>query len=204
MVIHCSARYEDTSYCAWDCPRRQYLALLFGFLPPLIQYLLTPVLKYREYWVLERGSDSESLELYNGENRESASLACYVYGTPPASARGALKGTSRDRKRSISFFQKMIPQLINRGSHRTRPLFVLLWKAKGIKSEATRSFLSGARCFVYLWATVVLSSLVLVPAAHATTWFMATVGLLLYHRYVLVALDFLPGVMFPIEEVTVR
>ena len=48
---------------------------------------------------------------------------------------------------------------------------------------------------MYLWATVTLASIVLAPVAHAIYWFVATVFLLVYDCFVLIALDALPGVV---------
>jgi hypothetical protein len=108
------------------------------------------------------------------------------------------------QKKQISFLQNTVPQLIPSNVHGIQPVVVLVWKVNDFRAELTRTFIVTLRSFVYLWSTVTLASLVLLPVAHATTWFMCTVGVLLYDGFVLLALECMPGVVDPIEEVTVR
>jgi hypothetical protein len=92
-----------------------------------------------------------------------------------------------------------MPRLLMR-----QPICVLVWKRRGLRAEVVRTILMFGRASVYLFATVFFSAIVLIPARQATQIFMATVGLLLYNRMILIALDALPNVMSPVQEIAIR
>lgn len=176
--------YQETSCVTWFFGPVQFLAFFLSIWPPLADYLGTPFTEYREYWTIE-----------------SKFPVCYVSGRPPRSARGAQK-KALQRQQRMSFVQSMIPWLLV--GRDNRPMLVLVWKSDNVKGEAIRVFVIFLRMFVYLWATVTLSSLTMVPARHGTVWFMSAVALVVYNRIVLLVLDSIPGHMVQMAEFTVR
>jgi len=119
-----------------------------------------------------------------------------------ASARRVLRSARPHDKRAMTYWRNLMPHLDTRG--KKQPVCTLTWKSKGLIAELTRTILISLRSLTYLWATVTMTSIVLLPVAHSTTWFMATIGILVYDRFVLIALDALPGVVSQVQEVSIR
>ncbi|KAH9863996.1 hypothetical protein J1614_009929 [Plenodomus biglobosus] len=173
---------QDSCYVAFNCPKSLIANVMVAPVPALAEYLATSYLEYREYWVIC-----------------DQNLMCYTRGNAPMSARGVLRGQWFNQKKDLSYWQNMMPRLLTR-----RPVCTLVWKRKGLGAEVGRALLMFTRAAVYLFATVFFSAIVLLPARQATQLFMAHVGILLYNRMVLIALDSIPGVMDPVQEITIR
>jgi hypothetical protein len=174
---------QETCCIAWWMTKAQYLTIFFNVYPGLFEYLGTPILEYREYWVME-----------------SQNLVCYVSGTLPFAARGT-QNRAQQQQRKMSYLQSLLPRLLVK---KGQPIYALVWKSDSVQGDILRIVIIYCRAFVYIWSTIVLSSLVLLPTRQAVAWFMGAVGLLLYNSVVLLILDLLPGNMIPIAEATVR
>ncbi|KAJ8114646.1 hypothetical protein OPT61_g3526 [Boeremia exigua] len=174
---------QDTCYVAFHCPPGLLINLLVAPAAPIVEYLAASHLEYREYWTIK-----------------DQSLICYTTSRAPLAGRGVLGGPWSQSKEEMSYWQNIMPSLLTK-----EPICALVWKRRGLSAEIGRTFIMFISAGTYLFATAFFSSIVLMPAMQATQIFMASLGVLMYNRMVLIVLDALPGgIMSPIQEVTIR